>query len=122
MGFVINLTIVGILVVFLALVFLAAILTIFGKVFSINKNAVKNDPVTARNGASVPEVNEDKKLDAPDGDPSNDELVAVLTAAVLSSLRRPPECKIRVKSFRRIPQTSPIWNLRGRSEYLSGKL
>ena len=122
MGLIINLTVVGILVVFLALVLLSIIISISGKIFNIKRSSPKNDSVTAKNKASILEVNGDKKLDAPDGDLSNSELVAVLTAAVQASLRRTSECKVRIKSFRRIPQTSPAWNLRGRNEYISGKL
>lgn len=53
---------------------------------------------------------------------SDEELIAVLTAAVMASMGNDPECKLKVKSFRRIPQTAPIWNTVGRSEYISGKL
>lgn len=53
--------------------------------------------------------------------PEDDSLVAILTAAVLASMGN-PDIKIRVTSFRRIPQTSPIWNTIGRKEYISNKL
>ncbi|GAE89147.1 OadG family transporter subunit [Acetivibrio straminisolvens] len=54
--------------------------------------------------------------------PEDDALVAVLTAAVLASMGNRPDVKIRVTSFRRIPETSPIWNTVGRKEYISNKL
>lgn len=55
-------------------------------------------------------------------DMPEEELVAVLTAAVLAAMRPAPDCKLKITSFRRIPQISPIWNAFGRSEYLSNKL
>lgn len=54
--------------------------------------------------------------------PDDDALVAVLTAAVLASMGNRPDIKIRVTSFRRVPETSPIWNTVGRKEYISNKL
>ena len=53
---------------------------------------------------------------------TNDELIAVLTAAVMASLQTQPHCELRVTSFRRIGQTAPVWNTAGRSEYIASKL
>lgn len=53
---------------------------------------------------------------------SAEELIAVLTAAVQAYAGSNPDCRIRVKSFRRIPQNTPAWNMAGRKEYLSNKL
>lgn len=52
----------------------------------------------------------------------DENLVAVLTAAVLASMGKEPEYKIRVKSFRRIPQSSPIWNFAGRTDNVTDGL
>lgn len=52
---------------------------------------------------------------------SDDSLIAVLTAAVMA-MQSDPDVKIRVTSFRRIPQSSPIWNTIGRRERIEGKL
>lgn len=52
---------------------------------------------------------------------SGQELIAVFAAAIAEF-----ECAgarpFRVVSFKRTGQTSPVWNLRGRSDYLYGKL
>lgn len=53
---------------------------------------------------------------------SNEELIAVITAAVLAASKSHPGIKLKVRSFRRIPQTSPVWNLAGRHEQISGIL
>ena len=52
---------------------------------------------------------------------SDDSLIAVLTAAVMA-MQNNPDIKIRVTSFRRIPQSSPIWNTIGRRERMENKL
>lgn len=52
---------------------------------------------------------------------SDDEVIAVISAAV-NSLNTAPGCKLVVKSFRRIPQTSPIWSTSGRVERFQSKL
>ncbi|MGI6778368.1 MAG: OadG family protein [Acetivibrionales bacterium] len=122
MGFTISIAVVGILVVFLSLIILAVVISVFGMIFYSKKNTPKDGSATAMNKAPILETNGDEKLDAPYNNLSNEELVAVLTAAVQASFGRTPECRIRVKSFRRIPQTSPAWNLMGRSEYFFGKL
>ena len=51
----------------------------------------------------------------------SDEVLAVITAAVASMEVRPGH-KLVVKSMRRMPQTSPVWNKAGRREQISNKL
>ena len=121
MGSTMNVVFVGITVVFLALIILSLIIYASGKFFSA-KNNTRNVKEIDNNEASVLEIDEDEKIDAPYNNLSNDELVAVLTAAIQASMRSRPECNIRVKSFRRIPQSSPVWNVTGRNEQLAGKL
>ncbi|AUS96611.1 hypothetical protein CDQ84_18415 [Clostridium thermosuccinogenes] len=50
------------------------------------------------------------------------ELVAVLTAAVVAYMGSGSASNIKVKSYRRIPQSSPIWNLMGRKEQIDSML
>jgi hypothetical protein len=68
--------------------------------------------------SSYLEIEEDDFHD----DSSDDSLIAVLTAAVMTYTRNSPDVKIKITSFKRIPQTSPVWNTTGRSEYISNKL
>ena len=56
---------------------------------------------------------------APEGGLSG-ELIAVLTAAI-SQFTGDAAGSFRVVSYKRTGRSSPIWNLRGRDEYLSGK-
>lgn len=87
-------------------------------VFVLSKNKTKsknsdmeNEPV---NG-TVAEAQRDSE------DLSDDSLIAVLTAAVMA-MQNNPDIKIRVASFRRIPQSSPVWNTIGRRERMENKL
>lgn len=117
MGLAIKLTIfVGITVVFLAL-----IISLFIKVLNVRKNS-KNDSDAFGEIASILEIEENEKSTSNLKDTGNNEIIAVLTAAVLAVSKSRPDYKLKVKSFRRIPQTSPIWNVAGREEQISGKL
>jgi hypothetical protein len=51
----------------------------------------------------------------------NEEVMAAISAAVASMNTR-TGYKLVVKSFRRIPQISPIWNSTGRIERIQGRL
>ena len=51
----------------------------------------------------------------------NNEILAVISAAIASMNTR-PGYNLVAKSFRRIPQTSPVWNTTGRIERLGRKL
>ena len=46
---------------------------------------------------------------------SNSSLIALLTAAATAYMGSSSDVKVRVTSFKRIPQTSPVWNTVGRS-------
>lgn len=52
---------------------------------------------------------------------NDNEVIAVISAA-LNSINTKPGRKLVVKSFRRIPQTSPVWSSAGRVERLRDKL
>lgn len=104
------LPIVGLAVVLLILAF-------FTKRFRRDNHA---DP--AQVGAhGITETNSSSSIENADEIPDA-EFVAILTAAVMSAMGPKMECKIRIKSFRRVPQTSPVWNTVGRSEFISNKL
>ncbi|MCK5812419.1 MAG: OadG family protein [Clostridiales bacterium] len=94
--------IIGISVVFLALIALSFFIFLFGKIMNKEKkNGEKNSIKLSTNKKITVEV---------DGD---DELIAVITAAVsayLNSNGLSPECKIKVTSFNRVTSKSSIWN------------
>jgi len=117
----INMTFVGMSVVFLALILLSFCISLFSKIFPTNTK--KNDKARDnKDEASMLEIDEDEDSDVSGVNPADDEIAAVLAAAVLASMRSRPESKIRVKSFRRIPKTAPAWNAIGRMEQIASKL
>ena len=108
-------SIVGISVVFLALIALSVFIYLFGKVMADGreKKKVKPEIIKASDVRSI-------ELDA--GIEDNGELIAVITAAIQASLIKAgilPECKIVVKSFKRIGNDAPVWNTTGREELLN---
>ncbi len=108
-------SIVGISVVFLALIALSLAIYIFGKVM-VNGAKKKKEKSVEEEIVSLEsiEVNADIDDDA--------ELIAVITAAIQASLVKAgisPECKIVVKSFKRVADGTPVWNSTGRKELLN---
>ena len=108
-------SIVGISVVFLALVALSFFIYLFGKVMVNGFNKKKTKTVKAEiKDVKTVEINADVEDDA--------ELIAVITAAIQASLINAgisPECKIVVKSFKRVGNDAPVWNSTGREELLN---
>ena len=108
-------SIVGISVVFLALVALSFSIYLFGKIMVKGARKRKAKPEKAR-------VESIKSIEV-DADIEDDgELIAVLTAAIQASLVNvgiSPECKIIVKSFKRVGNDAPVWNATGREELLN---
>ncbi len=100
---------------------IVALLFIVGAAISPNKNSGSEAPAEKAAPAAEAEViNEPVAENVTETD--GGELIAILTAAVLASLGREYENKIQIKSYRRIPSTSPAWNLMGRNEYILNKL
>lgn len=97
------------------ILFVVVIYIIF---FAFRKNKTQSDSssvessIVTKDNVQVQKSNEDL---------SDDELIAVLTAAVMS-MQSNSNIKLRVTSFRRIPQSSPVWNTTGRIERLEDKL
>ena len=116
---------VGFSVVFIALILLTIIIYVFNKININAKNTVKSSVKSSEASVkteSLPAFNEG--VEALDDETliSDDELVAVLTAAIMASVKRSSECNIKVKSIKRLPKTSPVWNTTGRNELIAGKL
>ncbi|HPD00187.1 MAG TPA: OadG family protein [Acetivibrio sp.] len=115
-----SITFVGVTVVFASLIILCAIIYLFSVLIpNKDKNSSNKDSDEKLIDISSNNNAEAEKLES---NLSDDTLVAVLTAAVLASMGDRPDIKIRVTSFKRIQQTSPVWNVIGRKEYISNKL
>ncbi|NJD01311.1 MAG: hypothetical protein FIA99_01635 [Ruminiclostridium sp.] len=118
-----NLTFVGMTVVFIALILLSFIIFISTKFLAVKKNgrAKKN---TTKDEASILEIDddEDMNLDIPAFGRPDEELVSVMMAAIKAGMSPESQCSLRIKSFRRIEQSSPVWNRAGRLEQIAKKL
>lgn len=115
-----SITFVGITVVFASLMILTAIIYLFPKLIP-NKDKTSSNKTSNEEPVNTPS-NNDMETAEPVSNLSDDSLIAVLTAAVLASMGDRPDVKIRVTSFKRIQQTSPVWNAVGRRENITSKL
>ncbi|MDQ2085018.1 OadG family protein [Herbivorax sp. ANBcel31] len=112
LNFALGTSLLGITIVFSALVILCMLIKLFPLLNYERK----------KSSATEETSDESSYLEIEEDDLSDDSLIAVLTAAVMASMRNSPDIKIKVTSFKRIPQTSPVWNTTGRNEHISGKL
>lgn len=112
MNLAINVTFVGITVVFTSLIVLSLIVFLFSKLLSLKSFRVKKrDNIDIKYNASDIKIKENYISNKPDNcNVLKDELVAVITSSILAGMSTTPGCRIRIKSFKRIPQTSPVWN------------
>jgi len=118
----INTTIVGLTVVFLALIILSLSISLLKKASIFEKKTGTNGSSIADEGARVQQISEDGEGNTAAMAAEDTELAAVITAAVLASISYHPDYKIRVKSIRRLPHTAPVWNSTGRMEQLANRL
>ena len=110
-------TVVGLSIVFSVLLILMIVLKLFEKVFYKPQNTnevkipetVKQETVKTAD-ATVVEDSEDEE-----------ELIAVLTAAVAASLNT-STYNLRIKSYRRINNNAPAWNKAGLRETIDSRL
>jgi Na+-transporting methylmalonyl-CoA/oxaloacetate decarboxylase gamma subunit len=113
-------TFVGIVVVFVLMIILCAIVYLFQKQ-TPNKDKKSSSEASDERLTDISN-NIYTESGKPESSSSDDSLIAILTAAVIASMGNSPNIKIRVTSFKRIQQTSPVWNTVGRKEYISNKL
>lgn len=109
----IVIAIVGYLLVFVVLGIIWGVLEVM-KFFFIKgekkKKTTKEQPVQI--AKSKPEKTKDAEDD-------EDELIAVLTAAVAASMGRTSTYNLKIASYRRVGTQSPAWNRISRQENLS---
>ncbi len=115
-----NVLLVGITIVFFALILLSFTLYLFGKIFGRRKNRKNNDETEKSSDQITIEGVPDKKIIGSSIENINDaELVAVLTSAVQTYMGREIKNSLKVKSFRRVDKASPVWNTTGKIEQIS---
>jgi len=99
--------------IIIAILFVSTVAFIY--FFLANKNKTKSD----NSNSSI--IENKTKIQSLNEDLNDESLIAVLTAAVMA-MQSNPDIKLQVTSFRRIPQSSPVWNTTGRREYIENKL
>ncbi len=102
----VRVTGIGLSIVFAVLVILMLVMVIMKKVF-YKEPSVKEKTVTVTPVALEPEENED-------------ELIAVLTAAVAASLNT-STYNLKIKSYKRVQNQAPSWNKAGIAETINGR-
>ena len=121
----VNVVLVGLVIVFVALLLLSFIISLFSYIFKERSNKEeKKDPekesltkATVKDDAKAGEmINKEVSQD-------EEELIAVLTAAIMASYGKETSCKLKVTSFKRVSQaSSPAWNAAGRRDSLDSSL
>ena len=114
-------TLTGLSIVFAVLVILMIVLMLFKVIFykdpKKQKTVKEAEPVNIIGGASgVTEI----KTVAKDDDMDENELIAVLTAAVAASLNT-STYNLRIKSYRRTDNKMPAWNKAGVTETINNR-
>jgi len=113
---------VGMVVVFIALVLIILSIKLFSGIFLRSQrkkpeggNAVSNEKSDKGNTPAA--LNNDVSASGT----LSPELIAVITASIAACMQNNIP-GIRVKSIKRIGHTVPIWNIAGRNEYIMSKL
>ena len=104
---------VGLSIVFGVLITLMIVLMLFKVIFykDDSKKKTMNEPLTQEIVEKDTTVKENI---------SNDELIAVLTAAIAASLNT-STYNLKIKSFRRIENNKPAWNRAGISDTINSR-
>lgn len=103
--------VVGYVLVFVVLSIIWGILEL-SRLFFTRKNADSEKTAEAQN-TTAPTPAQTK------AEEDDDELIAVLTAAVAASMGRTSTYNLNIKSYRRVNNQSPAWNRASRQENLS---
>lgn len=110
-----EMTVVGMGTVFAVLIILYVVMVLM-RIF-LYKEEGKTAPSQGKQEPAkkkVPAVKEEEEM-------NEEELIAVLTAAVAASLNQ-STYNLQIKSFRRIGQVSPVWNTVSRKEQIENQL
>ncbi len=105
-------TVVGLGIVFLVLLILMLVLCLFRLIFYKDPEKAKKTEVPAVAETPVIEVKEEAQ--------DEDELIAILTAAVAASLNT-STYNLQIKSYRRVKDNRPSWNREGIRETISNR-
>lgn len=110
------------LTVLIYVVIIAVVVLFVGIILNKNKNVKKSKLSVQNNNNELENSHSETSNTRTNSDLPEDELIAVLTAAVSACMKPGVQSKIRVKSFRRIENNAPIWNLVGRFDRIRNKI
>lgn len=109
-----KVTVVGLSIVFAVLIVLMIVLVLFRVIFYKEaKNNVNEKQIESVPSPIPQKVSESKN--------ENDELIAVITAAIAANLGT-EESKFKIRSYRRIPNKKPAWNRAGINDTISSHI
>ncbi len=131
----INLTFVGMTVVFISLFLLSVIIYLSTKLLTIKWNVLKSRNML-EDGSAFLEIEDDDRTNeavgigayhygTPDPDAEGEipeEIIAVIMAAIYTEMPTVSQNRLRIKSVRRLDETAPVWNKAGRQQRLAEKL
>lgn len=117
-----EVTVTGLVVVFSVLIILMLVLILMKVVFykepkeEKGSEALKERPAPVSANASAQKAKPTESVKKVD----DKELIAVITAAIAASLNT-STYNLKVKSFRRISDKSPLWNKAGRTDVINSR-
>lgn len=108
-----QVTVIGLIIVFSVLVILMCVLVAMKYIFApkSNKKEIAAESAPAPAAALEPETNEGTE---------DEELIAVITAAVAASLNT-STYNLNIKSLRRVGNAAPAWNKAGLNETINSR-
>lgn len=110
-----NIVIVGLVLVFCALILLAAIFALLPKLLARGKKEKKDGSIVVEAEITLPEEGKEPIED-------DEELIAVLTAAIMSYYGNETKCNLKVTSFKRIDNAPSTWSHAGRRDHSDASL
>ena len=112
----------GLGTVFIALIALIYVIEIINKVLNSRTNVgTKNKHLATEYDEEKMSIENSTTLNAPDAIDDEEEIVAVIAAAVAASLNYSTH-DIIVRSVRRVSPNTPVWNRAGRNQQIAGRL
>lgn len=111
----IILTLVGMFVVFCALLLIILCIAIYSRLVRGKAKNNNNQNISVKPDNVEKQVSKNNNFSP--ADDINPELLAVITAAVAAYMRN-SNTAYMVKSIKRVGHTTPIWNVAGRNEYI----